>query len=135
MEYVHVNKKYYCGIDLHADVMYVCVLDKNGVIQFHHELPTDFGRLLKHLKPYLSSIAVCAESTFNWYWLADGCAEHGIPFYLGHALYMKLIHGGKAKNDRIDSHSLAHLLRIGSFPPAYPYPEKIRAARHLHAPA
>jgi transposase len=131
MEYVHIKKKYYCGVDLHADVMYVCVLDKNGATQFHHELPTDFRRLLKHLKPYMSSIAVCAESTFNWYWLADGCAEHGIPFYLGHALYMKLIHGGKAKNDRIDSHSLAHLLRIGSFPPAYPYPEKMRATRDL----
>jgi transposase len=131
MEYVHVNKKHYCGIDLHADVMYVCVLDKDGAVRFHHELPTDFERLLKHLKPFLSSVAVCAESTFNWYWLADGCAEHGIPFYLGHALYMKLIHGGKAKNDRIDSKSLADLLRTGFFPPAYPYPVKMRATRDL----
>ncbi len=131
MDYVHINKKYYCGIDLHADVMYVCVLDKNGVLQFHHEMPTDFARLLKHLKPYLANIAICAESTFNWYWLADGCAKQEIPFFLGHALYMKLIHGGKAKNDRIDSKSLADLLRTGFFPPAYPYPEKMRATRDL----
>jgi transposase len=131
MEYLHINKKHYCGIDLHADVMYVCVLEKDGRIKFHHEMPTDFCILLKHIKPYLSSIAVCAESTFNWYWLADGCAKHGIPFYLGHALYMKLIHGGKAKNDRIDSKSLADLLRTGFFPPAYPYPEHMRATRDL----
>jgi transposase len=44
---------------------------------------------------------------------------------------MKLIHGGKAKNDRIDSKSLADLLRTGFFPPAYPYPEKMRATRDL----
>jgi transposase len=131
MEFVHVNKKHYCGVDLHADVMYVCVMDKNGNVKFHHEIPTDFSRLLKHLKPFLPSIAVCAESTFNWYWLADGCTKHGIPFYLGHALYMKLIHGSKAKNDRIDSHTLAHLLRVNSFPPAYPYPEQMRATRDL----
>ena len=34
---------------------------------------------------------------FTWYWLADLCAHEGIPFVLGHALYMKAIHGGKAK--------------------------------------
>jgi hypothetical protein len=30
---------------------------------------------------------------------------------LGHALYMKAIHGGKAKNDKIDSHKIAVLVR------------------------
>jgi transposase len=131
MEYLHINKKYYCGVDLHADVMYVCVITKSGNVVFHHELPTDFPRLLKHLEPYLSSIAVCAESTFNWYWLADGCAKHNIPFFLGHALYMKLIHGGKTKNDRIDAKVMTDLLRTGFFPPAYPYPERMRATRDL----
>lgn len=131
MEFIHVKKQYYCGIDLHADVMYVCVLTKDGVVKCHHELPTDFERLRQHLKPYLANIAVCAESTFNWYWLADGCAQYKIPFFLGHALYIKLIHGGKTKNDRIDSKTLAELLRTGFFPPAYPYPEKMRATRDL----
>jgi hypothetical protein len=31
-------------------------------------------------------------------------------FVLGHALYMKAIHGGKAKNDKIDSKKIAVLL-------------------------
>jgi hypothetical protein len=38
---------------------------------------------------------------FAWYWLADLCERESIPFVLGHALAMKAIHGGKAKNDRI----------------------------------
>jgi len=46
---------------------------------------------------------------FTWYWLADVCAAEGIAFVLGHALAMKAIHGGKAKNDRIDSHKIAVL--------------------------
>lgn len=131
MDFIHINKQYYCGVDLHADVIYACVMTKAGRIVLHHEMPTDFQRLLKHLKPYLSSIAICAESTFNWYWLADGCAKSKIPFFLGHALYMKLIHGGKAKDDRIDSKTMAELLRTGFFPPAYPYPEHMRATRDL----
>jgi hypothetical protein len=26
------------------------------------------------------------ECIFTWYWLADLCAEQGLPFVLGHAL-------------------------------------------------
>ena len=32
---------------------------------------------------------------------------------------MKAIHGGKAKNDKIDSHKIAGLMRGGMFPLAY----------------
>ena len=68
---------------------------------------------------------------FAWYWVADLCAAEGIPFVLGHALYMKAIHGGKAKNDRIDAHKIAALLRGGMIPEAYVYPREMRATRDL----
>jgi len=62
---------------------------------------------------------------------ADLCAEHQIPFVLGHAIYMKAIHGGKTKNDKIDSYKIALLLKGGNFPTAYPYPAEWRATRDL----
>ena len=68
---------------------------------------------------------------FTWYWLADLCQKEGIAFVLGHALYMKAIHGGKAKNDRIAAHKIAVLLRGGRFPQAYVYPAEMRATRDL----
>jgi hypothetical protein len=49
------------------------------------------------------------ECLFCWYWIADLCAEEGIEFVLGHALEMKAIHGGKTKNDRIDSYKIARV--------------------------
>src|SRR5215813_6739825 len=55
----------------------------------------------------------------------------GIGFVLGHALYMKAIHGGKAKNDKIDAHKIAVLLRGGMLPQAYVYPAEMRATRDL----
>ena len=58
-------------------------------------------------------------------------AEHRIPFVLGHALYMKAIHGGKAKNDKIDAHKIAVLLRGGMLPQASVYPAEMRATRDL----
>jgi Transposase len=45
--------------------------------------------------------------------------------------YMKAIHGGQAKNDKIDSHKIAVLLRGGMLPQAYVYPAEMRATRDL----
>src|SRR5205823_4425397 len=50
---------------------------------------------------------------------------------LAHALYLKAIHGAKAKNDRIDAGKLARLLKGGAFPLAYVYPKAMRATRDL----
>ena len=68
---------------------------------------------------------------FTWYWVADLCSREKIPFILGHALYMKAVHGGKAKNDRIDAHKIAVLLRGGMLPMAYVYPRGMRSTRDL----
>ncbi|MCP3981826.1 MAG: IS110 family transposase, partial [bacterium] len=67
----------------------------------------------------------------SWYWLADLCAAESIPFVLGHALYMKAIHGGKVKNDKVDSFKIASLLRGGLLPQAYVYPARMRGTRDL----
>jgi transposase len=72
-----------------------------------------------------------SNGLFTWAWLADLCAQEGIPFVLGHALYMKAIHGGKAKNDKIDSQKIAALLRGGMLPQASVYPAAMRATRDL----
>jgi transposase len=74
-----------------------------------------------------SALRACSPGT----WLADLCEDEGIPFVLGHALYMRAIHGGNAKNDRIDSHKIAALLRGGLMPQAYVYPRRMRATRDL----
>jgi transposase len=44
---------------------------------------------------------------------------------------MKAIHGGKAKNERIDAHKIAVLLRGGMLPQASVYPAAMRATRDL----
>jgi transposase len=111
--------------------MYVCVLDAEGEKPLHRNMRNDEAYFLKLMAPFHESLVVCCESTFNWYWLADLCAKEGIEFVLGHALYMKAIHGAKAKNDRIDSEKIATLLRGGVIPMAYVYPARMRATRDL----
>ena len=103
MRFYTEHHKYYCGIDLHARKMYVCILDKNGKMKEHQNINTDPALFLELVSPYSDDIVVGVECVFCWYWLSDVCAEHHIAFVLGHALYMKAIHGGKTKNDKIDS--------------------------------
>jgi len=128
--YTHEHQ-FYCGIDLHARVMYLCIIDQKGDILLHRNMKAQPNNFLKSIKPYRNDVVVCAECMFAWYWLSDLCCDEGIPFVLGHALYMKAIHGGKAKNDRIDSEKIARLLRSGLIPIAYVYPKGMRATRDL----
>ena len=122
---------YYCGIDLHARLLYVCIIDQAGEVCVHKEISADPNKLQQLLAPYLGNIVVGVECMHCWYWVADFCDDIGVDFILGHALYMKAIHGGKAKNDRIDSFKIANLIRGGNFPLAYVYPKEMRATRDL----
>jgi transposase len=122
---------YDCGIDLHARTMDVCILDQASETLLHRHMQATPEALLKAIAPYRDQIVIAAECMLTWYWLADVCAEHRIPFVLGHALYMKAIHGGKAKDDKIDAHTIAVLLRGGMLPQAYVYPAEMRATRDL----
>jgi len=131
MRFYTKQHKFYCGIDLHAEKMFLCILDETGEVRLHRNIKTDREVFLKVIEPYREDIVVAVECMFTWYWIADLCTAHGIPFVLGHALYMKAIHGGKAKNDKIDSHKIAVLLRGGMIPQAYVYPQKMRATRDL----
>ncbi len=131
MRFYTKQHKFYCGIDLHTKKMYVCILRSTGDIMVHRNMNTDADAFLELIAPFREDIVVAAECMFTWYWVADLCAKEGIPFILGHALYMKAIHGGKSKNDKIDSHKIAVLLRGGMLPQAYVYPAKMRATRDL----
>jgi transposase len=131
MRFYTKTHQYYCGIDLHTRWMYLCILNQQGEILFHKNLKACPESFLKAVAPYRQDLVVAVECIFSWYWLADLCAEEGIHFVLGHALYMKAIHGGKAKNDKIDSSKIAILLRGGNIPQAYVYPPQMRATRDL----
>ena len=131
MMFYSQRHKYYCGFDLHARKMYVCIIDFEGKVKVHKNIKTDPGIFLKLVHSYMKNMVVGVECVFCWYWIADLCARHQIPFTLGHALYMKAIHGGKTKNDKIDSYKIAMLLKGGNFPTAYPYPAEWRATRDL----
>ena len=118
MRFYTKQHPFYCGIDLHARSMYVCIVNHDGEILVHRNMKAAPEPFLKAVAPSRDGLVVAVACLFTWYWLADLCPQEGIPFVLGHALSMKALHGGKAKNDTIDSHKIAALLRGGMLPQA-----------------
>ena len=131
MRFYKNQHQFYIGIDLHARTMYICVINNIGETVFHKNMECSRDNLELVTNTFGKDIVVGVECIFTWYWGADFCAENGIDFALGHAYYMKSIHGGKTKSDKIDSEKIANMLRGGMFPIAYAYPKAKRAVRDL----
>src|SRR5215472_15136610 len=131
MRFYNQQHRFYCCVDLHARTLALHVLDAQGETVLAKTIPASPKAFLQAVGPFRDGLAVACECMFAWYWLADLCLEEKIPFVLGHALYRKATHGGKAKTDKIDAHKIAALLRGGMLPQAYVYPAQMRATRDL----
>ena len=131
MRFYTKQHKTYCGIALHARTMYLCILHQDGEIVRHRNMQTRPEMFLKAVAPDREDVGVCVEGILTWDGLADLCAQAQIPFVLGHALSMKALHRGNAKNDQSDAQQIAMLLRGGRLPQADVYPAEMRATRAL----
>src|SRR5436190_6130254 len=125
------DSRFYAGVDLHARSLFLSILDRDGQERFARNLPAAPEPFLRAVQPFRDGLVVGCECMHCWYWLADTCRDHGIPFVLGHAWAMKAVHGCKTKCDRHDAEAIARLLKGGNFPPAYAYPRERRGLRDL----
>ena len=98
MRFYNRPHRHYCGIDLHVKT--ICILDATGQVVVHRNMKATPEALLEAVAGYRVDPVVAAECMFTWDWLADVCAAERITFVLGHALAMKAIHSGKAKNHK-----------------------------------
>jgi hypothetical protein len=121
--------QFYCGLDLHARTMDLCIVNQEGEIGLHRKMQAAPEPFLKAMAPDREDLVVAVACLLTWYWLAALCAQAQMPWVLGPALSMKAIHGGKANNDTIDAQKLAVLRRGGMLPQAYVDPAAMRAPR------
>ena len=131
LRFYNCQHRHYCGIDLHVKTMYVCILDATGQTLVHRNREIESQRVSRDGCPVSGRSGRRRECMFTWFWLADICAAEGIPFCTGARAGDEGIHGGKAKNDKIDSRKIAGLLRGGLLPQAYVYPAAMRSTRDL----
>jgi len=121
----------YSGIDLHKDMSVITTINPQGTIMKQSKVPnTDFA-ILNYFHPLGFPQKAVVESTSNWYWIRDLLEKHHIEITLAHAKYLKAISYAKVKTDKVDSFTLAQLLRLNLIPVAHQISPDLRDARDL----
>ena len=67
MRFYTQQHKHYCGIDLHAKTMYLCIRNQIGEIVFHRNLKTTEEAFLRGIEPFREDLVVAVECIFCWY--------------------------------------------------------------------
>jgi hypothetical protein len=98
--------------------MYRWIFNQDGESVLHRNMRAAPEPFLQAIAPDREDVVGGVEGLFTGYWLADLCTQEGLPFVLGQALYMNAIHGGQAKNERIDADKMAVRRRGGRLPQA-----------------
>lgn len=81
MRFYKKQHKYYCGIDLHARKMYVCILDKKGKTRVHQNIKTDPEMFFELIFPYLDDVVVGVECVFCWHPKGTSAGRTGSPTF------------------------------------------------------
>lgn len=120
---------YYSGIDLHTDNCFITTIDEQGTVVRQQRLDNIGERVVDYFQTLPGPHVTVVESTSGWYWLNDLLEEHGIELVLAHAKYLKAIAYAKVKTDKVDSHTLATLLRQNLIPRAHKISRQLRGLR------
>jgi len=118
----------YIGLDVHKRVCYGTVMDEKGQIVKRGKFSND-PQGLKEFMEGIDEALVAMEAGYCWQPLYDRLEEAGHDVRLTHPLKVKAIAQAKVKTDKIDSETLAHLLRADLLPESYVPPRDIRELR------
>ena len=121
----------YSGIDLHRDNSMITTINDSGAVINQQKLPNEELSILDYFFSMGKQHQAVVEATANWYWLSDLLNDHGIDLVLAHAKYLKAISYAKVKTDKVDSQTLANLLRIDMIPTAHQIAPQLRGLRDL----
>lgn len=120
---------YYTGIDLHKFTSYLTTFDSSGNIIKQQNIKNVDHNFVQYFSNIGTEHITTVESTMTWYWLNDLFTSMNIPLILAHAKYVKAIAYAKVKTDKVDSHTLAQLLRMDYIPAAHKISKDKRTLR------
>jgi len=102
---------YYTGIDLHKKTSFFTTIDESGKVVFRKNLTNQEELILEYFANLDGPTRIVIESMCSWYWLYDLLTGNGFRVVISNPKKTKAIASAKIKNDKVDSHMLAQLLR------------------------
>jgi transposase len=118
------------GVDLHKRVSQIAVLTADGELT-QHRLANEVPRLEQFFAQLPTPSPVAIEASGTWWWLVDLLERLGHQPVLSNPKQTKAIAAARLKNDRVDAHRLALLLRGDLLPTVWIPPASLREAREL----
>ena len=126
--------QYHLGIDLHKETSYWTLMDHERKVLYKKNLPTSkegVERGIREMGIAPSFVEAAIEPVSQWGWYGDLLETKGFTVHLVDVYKSKLIAGTKLKNDRVDSLTLADMMRSDFLPTAYRAPETTRDLREF----
>jgi transposase len=102
---------YYTGIDLHKKTSFITTVDESGKVVFRRNFANHEEHILDYFAKLEGPTQIVIESMCSWYWLHDLLKAHNFNVVISNPVKTKAIASAKIKNDKVDSHMLAQLLR------------------------
>jgi transposase len=120
----------YVGIDFHRRRSVIVRLNGAGERLGVHRIVNDPCELSAVMAEAGEGPMVVIEATYGWYWAVDLLQDLGACVHLANP---KALNWGdrRVKNDVIDAHDLADMLRMGRLAQAWIAPPAIRGLREL----
>lgn len=126
--------QYHLGIDLHKNTSYWTLMDHERKVLYKKNLPTSkdgIARGITEMGVAPALVEAAIEPVSQWGWYGDLLEGNGFTVHLVDVYQSKLIAGTKLKNDRVDSLTLADMMRSDFLPCAYRAPESTRDLREF----
>ncbi len=114
-----VATMYYTGIDLHKKTSFITTINERGQVVKKNNLKNIPSLILKYFDDLAANTRIVIESMSSWYWLYDLLTGKGMDVIISNPAKTKAIASAKIKNDKVDSHMLAQLLRADLIPESY----------------
>lgn len=109
----------YVGVDLHRRFCYMTAQDANGRVLHQGRVANEATSLSGYLRRWSEPVEVAVEACGFWPAFVDTVEPLVERLVLVHPQRVKAIAHAKLKNDRVDSATLAHLLRTNLLPEAW----------------
>ena len=111
----------FIGLDVSLAKTAICVVDRDGAVQWQGKVPSEPGPLIKRLAEWsgaieLAGIEACPLSE----WLHRGLREAGVPVVCIETRHaQRFLSSRPVKTDKNDARGIAEMMRLGHYRPVH----------------
>jgi transposase len=119
------------GVDAHKSTSQITVMDESGNVLKRQRVPSSPAGFQQGLSGFDQPMKAVLEASYCWGPMFDWLDELADEVVLAHPSKVRAIAEARIKTDKIDSETLAHLLRADLIPRAYAPSKDTRAIKRV----